>query len=239
MGDARYLNIRMLSILKFWPFVEAAIQSPWSNVRSICYGLVCSMLKVDLHDYRSSYQQRIRNLYQPLLLALLSGKESESKAGGLNILGSICGLSHDFSSQESLGAMLGVFRRNSEFISMPLWQQVYDLQDDWDVTIREAAVVLTQLSAPRELVRHFEKAKQENIKINLNRIINKHRGDWQLAHFEEPSRPALVSRGSSACSYISLLDIQPGFSDTRPEDSPHESPPPPDTLFFVDRYNES
>ena len=124
MGDARYLNIRMLSILKFWPFVEAAIQSPWSNVRSICYGLVCSMLKVDLHDYRSSYQQRIRNLYQPLLLALLSGKESESEAGGLNILGSICGLSHDFSSQESLGAMLGVFRRNSEFISMPLWQQV-------------------------------------------------------------------------------------------------------------------
>ncbi len=32
---------------------------------------------------------------------------------------------------------------------MPLWQQVFELQDDWDVTIREAAVVLTQLSAPR------------------------------------------------------------------------------------------
>ena len=98
INDTRYLNIRMLSILKFWPFIESAIQSPWSNVRSICYGLVCSMLKVDLHDYRSSYQQRIRNLYQPLLLALLSGKESESKAGGLNILGSICGLSHDFAA---------------------------------------------------------------------------------------------------------------------------------------------
>lgn len=115
--------------------------------------------------------------------------------------------------------MLRVFRRNSEFISMPLWQQVFELQDDWDVTIREAAVVLTQLSAPRELVKHFQKAKQENLKIVLNRIINKHRGEWEIAqsgfdreeepHRETTVRPvgALISRGSSACSYISLLDI--------------------------------
>ena len=74
--------------------------------------------------------------------------------------------------------MLNVFRRNSDFISMTLWEQVFILQDDWDVTIREAAVVLTQLSAPRDLVRHFAKAKQESIKMNLSRVINKHRGEW-------------------------------------------------------------
>ena len=31
-----------------------------------------------------------------MLYGLLSSKESESKAGGLNILGSFCGLSYDF-----------------------------------------------------------------------------------------------------------------------------------------------
>lgn len=31
-----------------------------------------------------------------MLYTLLSSKESESKAGGLNILGSFCGLSYDF-----------------------------------------------------------------------------------------------------------------------------------------------
>jgi len=33
-----------------------------------------------------------------MLYSLLSSKESESKAGGLNILGSFCGLSYDFST---------------------------------------------------------------------------------------------------------------------------------------------
>ena len=77
--------------------------------------------------------------------------------------------------------MFNIFRRNSDFISMTLWEQVFILQDDWDVTIREAAVVLTQLSAPRDLVKHFSRAKQENIKMNLSRVINKHRGEWEIA----------------------------------------------------------
>jgi hypothetical protein len=33
-----------------------------------------------------------------MLNTLLSSKESESKAGGLNILGSFCGLSYDFTN---------------------------------------------------------------------------------------------------------------------------------------------
>lgn len=57
------------------------------------------MLKIDLQDYRSSYLNKIKTLVMPLLMNLLSSKESESKAGGLNILGSLCGLSYDFSNQ--------------------------------------------------------------------------------------------------------------------------------------------
>lgn len=34
-----------------------------------------------------------------MLYSLLSSKESESKAGGLNILGSFCGLSYDFTNE--------------------------------------------------------------------------------------------------------------------------------------------
>ena len=54
------------------------------------------MLKIDLADYRTAYQNKAKSLVLPLLLNLLSSKESESKAGGLNILGSLCGLSYDF-----------------------------------------------------------------------------------------------------------------------------------------------
>ena len=73
------------------------------------------MLKVDVADYPKeeaekisphlSYdevdslhisQQKLSSIVLPMLYQLLSSKESESKAGGLNILGSFCGLSYDF-----------------------------------------------------------------------------------------------------------------------------------------------
>jgi len=49
--DPRYLNLRMQLVFKFWPFVQQALNSPWSNIRSICYGLICSMLKIEVKDY--------------------------------------------------------------------------------------------------------------------------------------------------------------------------------------------
>jgi len=72
---------------------------------------------------------------------LLSSKESESKAGGLNILGSFCGLSYDFSAIK-ISKNLDFFKRNSNFVSLGVWQLVFDLQEDWDITIKEASVVL-------------------------------------------------------------------------------------------------
>ncbi len=49
--DLRYLNLRMELVFKLWPFVSHALGSAWSNIRSICYGLICSMLKVDIKDF--------------------------------------------------------------------------------------------------------------------------------------------------------------------------------------------
>ena len=76
-----------------------------------------------------------------MLMSLLSSKESESKAGGLNILGSYCGLSYDF-SKTKISKNMEFFKKNSSFISLSIWKLVFDLQDDWDITIKEASVVL-------------------------------------------------------------------------------------------------
>ena len=54
------------------------------------------ILRIDISEYKSSYQNKVKQLLFPLLSNLLYSKESESKAGGLNILGSFCGLGHDF-----------------------------------------------------------------------------------------------------------------------------------------------
>ena len=51
-----------------------------------------------------------------MLKSLLSSKESESKAGGLNILGSFCGLSYDF-SKVKISKNMDFFKKNSQFIS--------------------------------------------------------------------------------------------------------------------------
>jgi hypothetical protein len=147
--DPSYLRMRMHLVHSLWPHIQNALASPWSNIRSICYGLVCSMLKINVSDYqqdqadtipkgatgqrnspispdfsveKSSFNvlsdelitenlsnanplgegvntatfSRLREIVLPMLYQLLSSKESESKAGGLNILGSFCGLSYDF-----------------------------------------------------------------------------------------------------------------------------------------------
>ena len=48
--DTRYTAMRLKCVFELWPYVQEALNSPWSNIRSICYGLICSMLKVDVRD---------------------------------------------------------------------------------------------------------------------------------------------------------------------------------------------
>jgi len=161
--------MRLKLVFKLWPYVQEALNSPWSNIRSICYGLICSMLKIDIRDCHkflphqhlalarmteerralsgpdglefteeernkilmtdlldkqqmesNKFYLKLRQSVIPMMINLLSSKESESKAGGLNILGSICGLSYDF-SKIKITRNLEFFKRNSEFISLPIW----------------------------------------------------------------------------------------------------------------------
>ena len=109
---------------------------------------------------------RLKEIVLPMLYSLLSSKESESKAGGLNILGSFCGLSYDFTGVK-IHQNLHFLQRNSQFVSLPIWRLVYQLQDDWDITIKEASVVLVQLCAPRNAIMYYQslKAKREKQKL--------------------------------------------------------------------------
>ena len=125
-------------------------------------------LSSDRNDYLSQNMatyDRLKEIVQPMLYSLLSSKESESKAGGLNILGSFCGLSYDFTGVK-IHQNLAFLQRNSQFVSLPIWRLVYQLQDDWDITIKEASVVLVQLCAPRNAIMYFQslKYKRERVK---------------------------------------------------------------------------
>lgn len=109
----------------------------------------------------------------PLLMNLLSSKESESKAGGLNILGSLCGLSYDFTNPHyRIHDNLEFFFWNSKHISLAIWQFVFDLQEDWDITIKEASSVLIQLCAPRDAIWHFFKVKKDKEALKLKNLLN-------------------------------------------------------------------
>lgn len=104
------------------------------------------MLKIDITDYNEHFLTKIKGQVLPLLVDLLSSRESESKAGGLNILGSLCGLSYDFTNPwYRINDNLNFFKRNTKYVSLPIWQYVFNLQEDWDITIKEASAVLIQL----------------------------------------------------------------------------------------------
>lgn len=120
----------------------------------------------------NKFYLKLRQFVIPMMINLLSSKESESKAGGLNILGSICGLSYDF-SKVKISRNLDFFKRNSEFVSLPIWQLVFELQDDWDITIKEASIVLIQLCAPREAIKYFNKCKVEKENSKFQLMLNK------------------------------------------------------------------
>jgi hypothetical protein len=106
-----------------------------------------------------------------MLYSLLASKESESKAGGLNILGSFCGLSYDFSGVP-INQHLKFFQRNSQFVSTKIWELVFNLQQDWDVTIKEASVVLIQLCAPRKCILYFQHLKEKKERTKLEYMLS-------------------------------------------------------------------
>lgn len=109
--------------------------SPWSNIRSLAYGVICNWVRPDLNHYKSSYQKKLSQIINSLLMSLLVSKESECRTGGLNILGSLCGLNYNFDIKvNELRNLLGFFRRHEHLISLAIWEAVYEIQSDWDIT---------------------------------------------------------------------------------------------------------
>eukprot|EP01022_Parablepharisma_sp_SALTPOND_P015859 TRINITY_DN2272_c0_g1_i1.p2 TRINITY_DN2272_c0_g1~~TRINITY_DN2272_c0_g1_i1.p2 ORF type:complete len:1699 (-),score=191.91 TRINITY_DN2272_c0_g1_i1:6805-11901(-) len=211
--DLKYLHIRLMAGLKVWPYIKLALNSPWSNIRSVSYGLICSLAKIDTNDYRSSFKDKLKSALLPLLITLLSSKESESKAGGLNILGSFMGLGYDVSDFK-ISTRLNFFKRNAEFVSLAIWQQVFDLQEDWDGTIKEAASVLIQLAAPRESVVHFWRIKAESEKLKLNCLAGKYGNLCMTAANRLLSlNTDRKSIENDASSVLELLDMMGRTSD--------------------------
>jgi hypothetical protein len=194
--DKKYQEMRTVEALKLWACMQPHINSPWSNIRSIAFAVMCSWVQVELADLRVAVQAKLKSTLLPLLLSLLSSKESENRAGALNILGSFCGLSsakNDRISSES-------FKKHSEHIPIAIWEQVYHLQNDWDLTIREASIVLIQLCAPREAVKHFSQVQREELSLRLMTQF-----DEEGSSLSTESQDELFWVDSYSCKEISEL----------------------------------
>ena len=79
-------------------------------------------------------------------------------------------------------------------MSLSIWQAVYKLQDDWDVSIREAASILVQLCAPPDTVKHFNKMKRDQYSLQMNQMLNQHRTG---------SEPFSINKNASTAEGIS------------------------------------
>ncbi len=98
--DDRYIEGRLVYSIKVLKFIEEAIaRSSWSTIRSASYEVLCQICKgiTLIHSSLESSKSlsKFKSNVMPLITKLLSSKESESKAGALNITGAICGLGMD------------------------------------------------------------------------------------------------------------------------------------------------
>lgn len=70
----------MKLVLSLWPHIQTALASPWSNIRSICYGLVCSMLKINISDYQQDDSKPVLG-QQTSQMTDKSGENEKSSEG--------------------------------------------------------------------------------------------------------------------------------------------------------------
>ena len=83
----------------------------------------------DISKMRVNFQKQVKQLLFPLLNRLLLSKDSESKAGGLNILGAFVGLSSFKTSESRISFSKGGLRA------------VYDSDDGGDYDYEKYALI--------------------------------------------------------------------------------------------------
>ena len=169
--DDRYLHLRLFQILRLMPSISGLMNSSWSNIRSLAYGLVCYWVKSDVSFYKPSLMKNLLHSVFGILLGLLTSKESECRTGGLNILGSFCGFGFDFQKIE-VPEILRFFRRFENIISQAIWESVFEIQNDWDGTNQAAAATLIQLAGPKELIVGLFRLKKEFSVLEYNNTLN-------------------------------------------------------------------
>ncbi|OMJ85008.1 hypothetical protein SteCoe_13786 [Stentor coeruleus] len=162
--ETPYYEERTNEMLKMWKAIQGQIQSPWKNIRTLSFSIMCLWLQGDFLSLRSSLQAKVKSNLLPLLLSLLSAKDSESRVGGIFMLGSFCGLKI---SEDESEIDLQDFTKTSEHVPLAIWEQVFSLQNDWNSSIGDAATVLTQLSAPRTAVSSFYHKHKEEMSLRL------------------------------------------------------------------------
>lgn len=172
--DPIYLSSRLDLAFRIWNYVQSSLESKWTNIRKLTYRLLASMLRINFHNYGNALKTKLKNNFPVLLNILLESNNTEAKKGGLYILGSFCGLSHDCDLPNiNIKDNLFFFRKNESYVSIALWQKVFDMQTDWDVNVRDAANILIQFCAPRESIRYFNQMENEKYELKLSEIQNK------------------------------------------------------------------
>lgn len=94
---------------------------------------------------------------------------------------------------------LAFFQRNTKFVSLQIWKLVWALQDDWDITIKEASVVLIQLCAPRNCVLYLESIKKDREQSKIKFL----KGMKPVSEvYDKQVRPASIFPSDEDCKNV-------------------------------------
>ncbi|KAL4475035.1 hypothetical protein ABPG74_001731 [Tetrahymena malaccensis] len=173
--SSEFQELRLNEIIDLIPLVSNLLHSPWSNIRSLTYGLLCYWVKPNIGNYKTSQQKQFMNLILDIIENLLENQESECRTGGLNIVGSLCGLGYNFDAYtDKMKDILGLFRQCENLIPAKVWKAIYKIQFDWDSTNQAAALALIQLCAPKKKIKKFylQMNKTSSIVLNLDQKNN-------------------------------------------------------------------
>lgn len=143
LDDINYTNVRAYEFFNFYGLLKEYSNSSWSIIKGLFFNLLSFCFCVNVNFLDESLILIVQNDVAPLLQELLEAKEGECQISGLNLLGSFCGLGYDIDGYEkSLINCIEIFRRNSSHIPITIWERIFKLQENWDITIQIASITV-------------------------------------------------------------------------------------------------
>lgn len=164
--DVDYINVRAYEFFNFYGLLKDYANSSWSMIKGLFFNFLSFCFCVNVNFLDEPLILIVQNDVAPLLQDLLDAKEGECQISGLNLLGSFCGLGYDIESyNKSLINNIEMFKRNSSHIPITIWEKIFKLQENWDITIQIASITVLQLSLPRRIGRYLFMRKRERVNI--------------------------------------------------------------------------